>query len=73
MKREDLARQTRQCADFWLAVTRGGGRWLDCLGVLSLDEFTVSVVRAGGAVETYFLAEVAGCGSCPAGVPWADR
>jgi hypothetical protein len=75
MKRDDLGQHIQRCAPrgFWLAVTRGGGRWLDCLHVLTLDAFTISVIRTGGAVETFLLDEVAGCGPKPAGAPWANR
>jgi|GEM_PF-6759785 len=75
MTRDELSQHLRRCADavFWLAVTRGGGQWLDCLRVLLLDTVTISVIREGGMVETFLLDEVAGCDSHPSGTPWLLR
>lgn len=75
MTRDELSQYICQSTDavFWLAVTRGGGQWLDCLSVLTLDTLTVSVVCGSGMVETFLLEEIASCTSRPSGTPWLSK
>jgi hypothetical protein len=54
--------------NFWLAVRRNGGRWINCLGVVALSGATIVVTRpdhAGPRVERYWLNEIIACAATP--------